>query len=73
MKYLGMAKKKGGQVVMPDIFQEVEDGRVFEAIEIGGDILLIAGPLEKERLARMEELAKESIEKHRATLEALGR
>jgi hypothetical protein len=58
---------------MPDAFQEVEEGRVFEAIEIGGDILLLAGPLEKERWARIEELAKDSIEKHRATLEALAR
>jgi hypothetical protein len=73
MKYLGTVKKEKGQVVMPDTFQEVEDGRVFEAIEIGGDILLLAGPLEKERWGRIEELAKESIEKHRATLEALAR
>jgi hypothetical protein len=73
MKYLGTVKKEKGQVVMPDTFQEVEDGRVFEAIEIGGDILLLAAPLEKERWGRIEELAKGSIEKHRATLEALAR
>lgn len=58
---------------MPDAFKEVEDGRVFEAIEIGGDIILLAGPLEKEKLAQIEELARESIEIHRATLEALTR
>jgi hypothetical protein len=73
MKYLSTVKKEKGQVVMPDTFQEVEDGRVFEAIEIGGDILLLAGTLEKERWGRIEELAKESIEKHRDTLEALAR
>ncbi len=73
MKYLGTARKEKGRVVMLDAFQEVEEGRVFEAIEIGGDILLLAGPLEKERWARIEELTKESIEKHRATLEALAR
>lgn len=73
MKYLGTVKKEKGQVVMPEAFQEVEEGRVFEAIEIGSDILLLAGPLDKERMARIEELAKESIEKHRATLEALAR
>jgi len=73
IKYLGTVKKEKGQVMMPDTFQEVEDGRVFEAIEIGGDILLLAGPLEKERLVRIEELAKESIKKHRATLEVLAR
>ncbi len=73
MKYLGTVKKEKGQVVIPDTFREVEDGRIFEAIEVGGDILLVAGPLEKERLSLIEELAKESIEKHRATLEALAR
>jgi hypothetical protein len=51
----------------------VEDGRVFEAFEMGGDIILLAGPLEKERWAQIEELAKESIKRHRATLEALTR
>ncbi len=60
-------------MVVPDTFQEVEDDRPFEAIELGGDILLLAGSLEKERLARVEELANESIEKHRATLKALAR
>jgi hypothetical protein len=73
MKYLGTARKEQGRMVMPDAFQEVEDGRVFEAIEIGGDIILLAGPLAKERWARIEELTQESIEKHRATLEALSR
>jgi hypothetical protein len=73
MKYLGTARKEKGRMVMPDAFQDVEDGRVFEAIEIGGDIILLAGPLDKERLSRIEEIAKESIEKHRATLEALAR
>lgn len=73
MKYLGTARKEKGRMVMPDAFQDVEDGRVFEAIEIGGDIILLAGPLDKERLSRIEEIAKESIEKHRTTLEALAR
>ncbi len=73
MKYLGTVKKEKGQVVMPEAFREVEEGRVFEAVEIGRDILLLAGPLDKEKMARIEDLTKESIEKHRATLEALAR
>jgi hypothetical protein len=73
MKYLGTARKEKGRMVMPEAFQEVEDGRTFEAIEIGGDIILLAGALEKERWAQIEELTKESIERHRATLEALAR
>ena len=73
MKYLGTARKEKGHMVMPAAFQEVEDGRVFEAIEMGGDIILLAGALEKERWEQIEEMAKESIERHRATLEALAR
>ncbi len=73
MKYLGTGKKEKGRIVIPDAFQEVENGRLFEAIEMGGDIILLAGPLQKERWAQIEELAKESIKRHRATLEALTR
>jgi len=35
--------------------------------------MILAGPLEKERWFRIGKLTKESIEKHRATLEALSR
>jgi hypothetical protein len=72
MKYLGTVRKEKGRIVMPDAFQEVEDGQTFEAIEMGGDIILLAGALEKERWTQIEELTKESIERHRATLEALA-
>jgi hypothetical protein len=71
MKYLGTARKEKGRMVMPDAFQNVEEGRIFEAVEMGGDIILLAGALEKERWAHIEELTKESIKNHRATLEAL--
>jgi hypothetical protein len=70
---MGTARKEKGRVVMPEAFQEVEEGRIFEAIEMGGDIILLAGALEKERWAHIEELTKESINRHRATLEALTR
>ena len=73
MKYLGTVRKEQGRLVIPEALREVEEGRVFEAVEIGGDIILLAGPLEKERWDRIEELAQESINKHRATLEALSR
>ena len=73
MKYLGTVRKERGRLEIPEALREVEEGRVFEAVEIGGDILLLAGPLEKERWAQIEELAQESINKHRATLEALSR
>jgi len=73
MKYLGTVRKEQGRLEIPEAPREVEKSRVFEAVEIGGDIILLAGPLEKERWARIEELAQKSMNKHRATLEALSR
>ena len=73
MKYLGVARKEKGQVVMPDAFREAEEGKLYEVIEIGGDILLVPSPLDRKRLARIEKLAQRSIEEHRKTLEGLAR
>jgi len=72
MKYLGIARKKKGQVIMPDTFKEVE-GKLYEVIEVGGSLLLIPSPLNRERLARIERLAQLSIKEHRKTLEGLAR
>ncbi len=73
MRYLGIARKENGQVLMPEGFQEVEEGRIYEALEIGGDILLISSPCDRERLTRIESLTKQSIEEHRRSLENLAR
>ena len=73
MKYLGVARKENGQVLMPDSFQGTEEGKIYEAIEIGGDILLVPSPFDKERLARIEQLTRRSINDHRKTLEGLAR
>lgn len=73
MRYLGIARQENGSVVMPDAFREVEEGRLYEAIEIGGDILLVPPPLDHERLARIERLANRSIQEHRKSLEGLAR
>ena len=73
MKYLGIARKENGQVLMPDSFQGTEEGKIYEAIEIGGDILLMPSPLDQEGLARIERLARHSIKEHRKSLEGLAR
>jgi hypothetical protein len=73
MKYLGVARQEKGKVVMPDSFKEAEEGKLYEAIEIGGDILLLPSPFDRERLAQIEKLARKSIEQHRKTLEGLAR
>jgi len=73
MKYLGIVKRQNGNLTMPDTFQEVEKRGAYEAIQVGGDILLLSAPLDQERLKRIEELADLSIEEHRRSLEGLGR
>ena len=52
-------------MIMLDDKSGVKIGKTYEAVEIGGDILLMLSPLDRERLARVEKLAKESIEEHR--------
>ncbi|MBM2833886.1 MAG: hypothetical protein A2Y09_02440 [Planctomycetes bacterium GWA2_39_15] len=73
MRYLGIARKEKGQVVMPDAFQTVTEGKLYEAIEIGNDILLVPSPLDKDRITRIERLTHLSIEEHRKTLEKLSK
>ena len=73
MKYLGIVKRQNGNLTMPDAFQELTTPRTYDAIQVGGDILLLPAPLDRERLKKIEELAKRSIEEHRLTLEALAK
>ena len=73
MRYLGIAKKDNGIMVMPDAFEELSADQHFEVIEVSGDILLVPSPLDRERLAHIEALTKRSIEEHRRTLEGLAR
>jgi len=73
MKYLGIVKRENGNLTMPDTFQEVETLHTYEAIQVGGDILLLSAPLDRERLKHIEELTNKSIEEHRSTLEGLAR
>jgi len=73
MKYLGIVKRQNGNLTMPDAFQEVATLRTYDAIQVGGDILLLSAPLDRERLKKIEELAKRSIEEHRSTLKALAK
>jgi len=74
MRYLGIAKKDGDRIVISsDIAGKLKEEQLFEIVEIGGDILLIPAPLNRQRLAYIEKLAKQSIEDHRQTLERLAR
>lgn len=73
MKYLGIVKQKKGSLIMPDSFLELAARPVYEAIQLGVDILLVSAPLDRERIQRISALAGASIEEHRSTLERLGR
>ncbi|MBS3905532.1 MAG: hypothetical protein KGZ49_00725 [Syntrophaceae bacterium] len=73
MKYLGIVKRQNGNLSMPDTFQEVATLHTYEAIQMGGDILLLSAPLDRERIKQIEKLANQSIEEHRKTLEGLAK
>ena len=59
--------------MLPDALSEAEEGRQYEAVEVGGDIPLLVSPLDRKRLAHIEKLGRLSIEEHRKTLEGLAR
>ena len=73
MKYLGIARVENGTLVMPDAFREVAGQRDYEAVQVGDAILLLAAPLDRERLKRIEALTQASIDEHRSSLEGLAR
>jgi hypothetical protein len=73
MKYLGIVKRKNGNLMLPDSFQEIPKQGDYEAVLIGGDLLLLPPPLDRARLKKIEELADRSIEEHRQTLEKLSK
>ena len=73
VKYLGIVKRQDGNLTMPDTFQEATTLHTYEAIQVGGDILLLPSQLDRERLKRIEELTTCSIEEHRDALEGLAR
>ncbi len=73
MQYLGIVKRENGSLVLPDSFLELARRPTYEAIQVGGDILLISTPLDRERIKRISELANASISEHRSSLEGLGR
>ena len=73
MRYLGMARKELRHIIMPDAFDGGDEGGNYEVVEIGGDILLMPPPLDRQRLVEVERLAKLSIDEHRETLDGLAR
>ena len=73
MNYLKIVKRQNCVLTMPDTFAEVAERRDYEAILVGGDIVLLPSPLDRERLKRIKDLANRSINEHRSTLEGLAR
>lgn len=73
MRYLGVAKKSGGQILMPDKFQGLQHVDTYEVLEVEGHVILVPGPLDRDRIARIERLASQSIKDHREALEGLAK
>ena len=73
MRYLGIAREHNGQILMPDSFTGAGQGATYEALDVGGDILLVPNPVDRQRLAKVERLAGQSISEHRKSLEGLAR
>ena len=72
MRYLGVAKTSGCQILMPDKFQGLQHVDTYEVLEVEGHVILLPGPLDRERIARVERLARQSIQDHREALESLA-
>jgi hypothetical protein len=73
MRYLGIVRRQDGTLRVPDTFREAAGEQDFEAVEVGGDILLLSAPLDRERLKAVEALAERSVAEHRRSLEGLAR
>lgn len=73
MTYLGTARNDNGRVQMPDAFLAKQRTTMYETIDLGRDILLVANPLDRKRLERIAELADASIADHRSALEGLAK
>lgn len=71
MRYLGVAKKEKGLIVMPDSFGRDEIGRLYEAFEIDGQILLMHPPVSRKRQRQIKTLMSQSIEENRSTLKGI--
>lgn len=73
MKYLGTIKNENGVLRMPDQFNSGQSPETYEAIVVGDDILLVANPLDRRRLERIDRLALKSIQEHHDTLDGLAK
>jgi hypothetical protein len=72
MKYLGIARNQNGRVVMPDTF-EAKDGVEYEAVDMGGDILLMPSTLQRERIKLIKRLTEITIKEHGESLKGLAK
>lgn len=71
MRYLGVVKKENGALIVPDTFY-VKEGEYYEAIEVGGDIILVPSALDRARVNKIKKLTEESIRTHRESLKNLA-
>ncbi|MCW5935264.1 MAG: hypothetical protein KIT45_13365 [Fimbriimonadia bacterium] len=72
MKLLGKARVENGKVELPANI-ELEEGALYDVIQMGDDLLLSPPSSPTNRMERIEQLAKESIQMHKKSLEGLAK
>ena len=72
MKYLGIVTQHDGSLTFPDVAVEVGIKDTYEAVAVGGDILLMASSIDRPRVERVRRLASQSIEDHAQALKGLA-
>ena len=65
MRYLGIAKKENGLIVLPDQKNDPSVTAYFEAFEIDGHILMLRPPVSRKRQRQIRELTEHAINQHK--------
>lgn len=72
MKYLGIVMQHDGSLTFPDAAVEGGIKDTYEAVAVGGDILLLASSFDRQRVERVRRLARRSIAEHKQALKGLA-
>lgn len=73
MRYLGTVKCEDGRVIPVEAAANAYHPGHYQAVEVGRSVLLFAGPIDRERLERIEQLAAMTISAHRVALKGLSK
>jgi hypothetical protein len=71
MRYLGIAKKEQGLIVLPDLKDTHTVSELYEAFEIDGHIVLLHPPVSRKRQRQIRELTREAITTHKPSFKEI--